>query len=85
MLCVLMKILACTGLIKKTRKTSGFEILHVWVSFSNDFIAVKGLSRLKQLSRLKVGSFERAGFSATVAEEIEIKLTLKRFRFNVFC
>ena len=79
MLCVLMKILSCTGLIKKTRKTSGFEILHVWVSFSNDFIAVKGLSRLK------VGSFERAGFSATVAEEIEIKLTLKRFRFNVFC
>ena len=85
MLRVLMKIVWRAGSIKKTRKASGFEISHVWASFSNDFIAVKGLSRLKQLTRLKVGSFERAGFSATVAEEIEIKLTLKRFRFNVFC
>ena len=61
MLRVLMKIVWRAGSIKKTRKASGFEISHVWASFSNDFIAVKGLSRLKQLTRLKVGWFVREG------------------------
>ena len=42
MLCVLMKILSHVSAKKKGKKAEGFQILHLYLSFSSDTMVVKG-------------------------------------------
>ena len=47
MLCVLMKILsnAIPSKTKNKKKASGFQILRLYLSFSSDIVALKGLMK----------------------------------------